>query len=217
MRQPKNKSGSTSVSLSDLTNGLKLEKSWSRLRWWVGGGVALLVVAGCLFIYRDYQKANLGDALQAGIVAVQRGNGKEALPLLEKSVENGKVDEELQLVARIYLADVYVRDRKFDDAKKILEKNSSYSFSLSSSDYLRQMLLLRIGRVAEEEKDLSEAQKSYQEAADIDGPFAGEALLALASVNQDKGDLTAASEARKKFLSNFPNSPFVGVVQETVK
>ncbi len=77
---------------------------------------------------------------------------------------------------------------------------------------LRQLALTRLGNVKEQTGAVDDAEHAYTAAADIQGPFAQEALLGAARVAEQRGDTTKAKERYEQFLAKYPTSDQRGLV-----
>jgi len=74
------------------------------------------------------------------------------------------------------------------------------------TDDLRQVALTRLGYAQEQDGKAAEAQAAYASAADIEGPFAPEALLGAARTIEQAGNLATARELYEDFLNRYPTS-----------
>jgi tetratricopeptide (TPR) repeat protein len=188
-----------------------LEENKSRLL--AGGGIfiASLLCIVLVVLYGKYKTASSLEDLRSGIIALQDGKIDVALSQLEKANTRLGSSQEGQL-SRFYLSEAYTQNGKLDEAKKIAIASSSQS--PGNNAYLSQMLLLTQGKNAEKQNELSVARKNYEDAAALEGPFTLDALWALARVSDLTGDTTAATVARDKILTSYPNSPFTDIIRQ---
>ena len=181
--------------------------------WLLGGGGAAIVLffATLLFmVIGKHQKASALESLRDGIAMLQNGKAEEAILPLEKVKTHFRSGDEVQL-AEFYLFEAYSQTGKEDKAKTLSEKMHR---SGKDSGYLSQLLFLSQGRNAEKWNDLQAARKAYEEATTFEGPFSGDALLALARVAEASGDTSATVTAREKYLLSYPNSPLADILKQ---
>ena len=114
-------------------------------------------------------------------------------------------------MAEFYLLEAYRKTGEVDKVKIFLEKIDP---STKDSGYPLQMLLLSQGRNAENRNDLQAARKAYEDASVLEGPFVGDALLALARITVASGDVAATVAAREKYLISYPNSPLTDILKK---
>ena len=156
------------------------------------------------------QTVNALESLRSGIALLQNGKNEEAISHLEKANRQFKSGDKAQL-AEFYLLKAYRKTGEVDKARIFSE---SIDRSAKDSGYPLQMLLMSQGRNAEKRNDLQAARKAYEEAAALEGPFVGDALLALARITEASGDVPATVVAREKYLMSYPNSPLAEVLRQ---
>jgi len=89
--------------------------------------------------------------------------------------------------------------------QKVLDENPG-------TDYLRQLALVRLGESQEQSDKPAEAGRAYAAAADLQGPYAEEALAGQARVAEAAGDADTAKDLYARFLQKFPESDRIGLV-----
>jgi len=195
---------------SPLADNLFAKKN----RYWlfVGGGAAVLLFFATLLIIiiGKHQRTSALESLHDGIVMLQNGKAKEAILPLENVKTYFRSGSEVQLT-EFYLFEAYRQSGERDKEKTLFEKRNR---SGKDSEYLLQMLLLSQGRNAEKWNELQAARKAYEEATTLEGPFFGDALLALARVADMSGDPSATATAREKYLLSYPNSPLAEILRQ---
>ncbi len=74
------------------------------------------------------------------------------------------------------------------------------------TDYLRQLALVRMGHAQEQSQQLADAGRSFAAAAELQGPYAEEALIGQARVADTAGDPGTAKDLYIRFLQKYPQS-----------
>jgi len=74
-------------------------------------------------------------------------------------------------------------------------------------EYLRQLAVVNLAQASEREGNDAEARSFYSQAASLNGPLTGEALLGQARLYEKLNNSAKAVEVYQDFLSRYPDSP----------
>jgi tetratricopeptide (TPR) repeat protein len=181
------------------------------LRIGLGGVVILAFCLGALLLYRGQQRNQGLLELQKGIQLLQGGNPQDAVSYFERAARR-LPDGEAQRLARLYLGRAYAEQQP-ETAQQIYEEFLS---TVEGGDYLKQLALIDLGQKAERLGDFPRAHQLYADAADLDGPMKGEALLAMARAFEGMKDSSSAQASYTKFLDQYPDSPLTEVIRQKV-
>jgi hypothetical protein len=83
--------------------------------------------------------------------------------------------------------------------------------------YLRQQLLVAWGDGLARKKSWQEAAAKYAEAASLEGPYGGQAILAQARATEAAGDQAGAEVLYRKFYDQFPEAPGRDLVEGKIE
>ena len=92
--------------------------------------------------------------------------------------------------------------RKQGDRAGAASAYTEYLSDVPARDYLRQQALIGLGRAKEATTDASGALDAYVQAADLEGPFRVEALLAAGRLHEAAGRLQQARELYVRVLKD---------------
>lgn len=84
-------------------------------------------------------------------------------------------------------------------------------------DYLHQLALLSLGHAHEKAGNLKEAAKNYLAAGQASGPFKEQAILGEARTSAQAGDLKAALQAYRNYLTSFPGAERSGEISLRIR
>jgi len=178
----------------------------------VSGVLFFVVVSSFSFLsYQNYRNATAKEELRLGVGSLQKGDIRAAIGHLQTANErfgNGKAEGK---IASFYLNEAYNQEKNSD-----LQMSDGFitdDLTGEPRDYLSQILILAQGRIAEKNRDFTAAQKFYEEASSIEGPFSSEALLGAERSAELANELNVAEALREKFIDTYPNSPFTEILR----
>lgn len=176
-------------------------------------GVVLVLAFGIggMLIYRGYQKSMGVQELQKGIAMLGAGKRDEALALLEKAEQ--RLTGEARLLALFFQGQALSEQKQpgTDAERQAYEKLIAQA---GSESFIRQLALMRLGQEAERNQNASLAQRFYQQAANINGPIQGIAMLAHARVLEGTKEGETAQALYEDFLQNYADSPLAEIVEQ---
>ena len=177
-------------------------------------GACLLVIVGILLFvsYQRYRKATALEELRLGVSELQSGSIENAVERLQTAESLLSPETKSGKVTSFYLGEAIRRSGSTDSKEENTGDISGHT--AAPQDYISQIALLTQGRIAEGNKDFVSAQKRYEEASVIEGPFTSDALLGAARMAESNNDKNAAIGFREKFIETFPNSPFTELVRD---
>ena len=179
----------------------------------IATGITILLVSVSLFFvaYQNYRRAFALEELRLGVTELKNSNLEKAIEHLQKAENSLGFDKSGGKVAAFYLNEAYSRDKNIDSKKSdMIDSVRSPQFA---QDYLSQIVLLSQGRISEKNNDFVSARKFYEDASSIEGPYTAEALLSAARTAELTSDQNAAVVFREKFVTAYPNSPFIDIVR----
>jgi tetratricopeptide (TPR) repeat protein len=176
----------------------------------VGAVFLVIVCAGGVFIYNGYKRNQGLRALQEGVQLLRSGTTEEATARLEEA-ERLLPKGEARSLALLLLGKAFAEQEQFDAEKHAYERLLGQA---GPQNYIKQLALMKLGHAAERAGDFSRAQELYGEAAELEGPAQGLALLARARVLEQVDEDTTAQSLYDKFLDDYAGSPLADVVQQ---
>jgi tetratricopeptide (TPR) repeat protein len=155
-------------------------------------GVALLIVVGLLYV-GYLQRMALVD-FRAGVAALQSGELEKAITSLEKLRQTSVGGVEVRTLGLFYLGEAFAKIERKDDARKAYEDALAVAKSgEGKTQYIRQLIAMKLGQNAEQREDYAQAQHWYDQAAAIEGgPLQTEALAQAARALEKANDHAAA-------------------------
>jgi tetratricopeptide (TPR) repeat protein len=183
---------------------------WRRIVIGVGAVFLVIVCAGGVFIYHGYKRNQGLRALQEGVHLLNSGTTVEATARLEEA-ERLLPKGEARTLALLLLGKAFAEQQQFDAEKHAYERLLEQD---GSQNYLKQLALMKLGHAAERAGDFSRAQELYKEAADLEGPAQGLALLARARVLEEADEDATVQSLYDEFLEGYAGSPLADVVQQ---
>jgi tetratricopeptide (TPR) repeat protein len=202
-------------SASFETTKLPIVGDWLQYHWRtlvMYSGIALLGVMCVLGIvlYRGYQNNQGLRFLQEGIFLLQQGKGEEATALLEGAIGRLRKGEPRTL-ALFFLGKSLSKQQKQEEEKQIYREIATRA---ETTNYVKQFALMGLAQAAEKDQEFSQAQQLYKEAAAIEGPAQGLALLAEARILEQMDDKNTAQLLYSKFLEEYTDSPLIEIIQQ---
>ena len=177
-----------------------------------GGGMVLgLLVWGGLSAFWNYQRASGLTALDEGLQEVSNSAPEKAIGHLQAAAD--RLSGQARQLALIQLGFAYEKQDETDKAAEVYEQAFSGE---TAPNYLSQIAMLRLAKVAEQSGDEEAAKAHYTKAADLDGPGKEEALLGAAQVLEQVNDTEKAQQYYQQFLDTAVNSPLREVVEGKV-
>jgi tetratricopeptide (TPR) repeat protein len=171
----------------------------------ITGAIAVVIVAAVLFLIYQHvasvrQKAaeQFYDAFSALNSKDYKGAERKLKTLITEHPSSSAAD-----LARFYLGIAYFNSGDMPLAREALERYTQSEGPPS----LREMALMDLGVVYEQMGDYAKASKTYRQAADLNGPEANNARVAIARVLQLEGNRDAAVSAYQDFLKANPFAP----------
>jgi len=179
---------------------------WGRenQRTLVVAGVAALVVALAVsgfFALRNARRRDANTDLARALNSSHDAKPADAAQQFSQ-VASRWASSSAGRIAKLLEADANVRAGKEDAAV------TGYEGVLAASDmpeYLRQQALLGYGAALEKKGDPKQALAKYSAAAEMDGPYKPQAMLAAARVHEGLGEKKEADALYKKVQQDFPD------------
>jgi len=174
-----------------------------RLVMQVGGAMAAvaLVVVGLLSV-RGARARQANDDLTQALVALRAGHNSEAATQL-MDVANRWQSTNPGRIARLYAAQADLKAGNFDAAATALQDLVS---NAEVPSYLRQDALVTLGYALDHKADLAGAAARYGEAASLEGPYTGMAILGEASCRERLGQKDEARKLYERYAREFPDN-----------
>jgi len=173
------------------------------------GGVVLLLTA--IVAFRTIRSSRETSAAQAYVQAHALLDDKkyaEAATAFQQIADNYSSTSYADL-ALLQAANAQLLGGRAQEAavtyQKVLDENPT-------TEYLRQLALVRLGEAQEQSDKSAEAGRAYAQAADLAGPYAEEALAGQARVAEAAGDTATAKDLYQRFLQKYPESDRAGLV-----
>lgn|GEM_PF-2963869 len=176
---------------------------------------SLLVGGG---FYWRYQKAVALESLRQGIATLQSGDAQKAVDELQKA-QSASVGNTERALGLFYLGEAYTTLGKRDDAIKSYERARAVMKRGAAESYFEQLVTLKTAQAIEgsgTEGSAAQAQKKYEQAAALDGPFQTEALAAAARLAEKLNDSVTAKTLYEKLSSVSAAHPLAEVFQGKV-
>ena len=193
-----------------------LQKAWGVVVLYkqqvIVGGVAIVVVAASWISWVAWTQYRYSAGLQqlsAGMAALETENFQQAIDLLTEA-EPALSGSAAQGVALLYLGEAYEKEDQPAEAKAVYERSAQVR---NSHGYIKQVALLRLGLGAEQAGNFDSAMRWYGQAARIDRPGKGEALLALGEVAERNQDAETSATSYEDLLEEYPESPLAALVK----
>ncbi len=193
-----------------------LQKAWAVVGLYkqqvIVGGVALVLLAASWISWVAWAQYRYSAGLQqlsAGMAALETQNIQQAIDLLKEAGPSlsGSV---AQGVALLYLGAAYEKDDQLAEAQAVYERSAHVR---NNHGYITQVALLRLGQVAEQAGNFDSAMQWYSEAALIDRPGKGEALLALGEIAERNQDAATSAASYEDLLEHYPESPLAELIK----
>ena len=172
-------------------------------RWIVAVAAACVVLVLALLgwnQFRERQDRLASEAYSRALRAYQREDYETALHNLEEVV--GYRWSRYRPLGMLYTAQAYLHLQKPAEAVSVLEN----LLDASLDSYLRQLALFTLGHAKALEDGCSQATGPFAEAARMEGPLGGEALLGKARCNAESGATKEAVEDYRDYLRRYPES-----------
>jgi hypothetical protein len=161
--------------------------------------VALFIGAVSLYRWSQHSADDNAASFMRASDALNANSLTTARTALEHVEISGGIYGQL---AKLYEADIAVREQRWDDALPRYEALSRDG----ETPYIRQIALLGKGYVLENKKDGEGAATAYGAAADIEGPFRERALRDQLRTARAAGKNDAVVVAIKKILEAYPET-----------
>ena len=190
--------------------GNHVQSHWRLITIGVGFAFLVVVCTGGVFIYNGYKRNQGLRALQEGVQLLQSGTAGDAAARLEDA-ERMLPKGEARTLTLLLLGKALAEQQQFDAENQIYERLLAQA---GPHNYVKQLALMKLGQNAEQADDFSRAQELYKEAADLEGPIQGIALLARAGVLERADDDKTAQSLYGEFLESYADSPLADVVQQ---
>lgn len=178
----------------------------------IAGGVAIVLLGASWLSWVAWTQYRYSAGLQqlsAGMAALETENLQEAIDLLTEA-EPALSGSAAQGVALLYLGEAYEKDDQPTEAKAVYERSAQVR---NSHGYIKQVALLRLGLGAEQAGNFDSAMQWYGQAARIDRPGKGEALLALGEVAERNQDAETSATSYEALLEQYPESPLAELIK----
>ncbi len=185
-------------------------------RVWLPIVIGAIVVALGIYGLENYQQHRLAEGWLDYFNAMKKPEAEQVEALRG-------VSDKWKKIRPGYFATVTLGDRAFEEARKEMLKDGNkpspsaakaaewYGNALSFTELLpaeRQLLYLNRGQAKEMESKWDEAQADFQKASEFVGEAKPLALLALARVEENKGQTDKAVQMYEKVGADFPNTEF---------
>ncbi len=185
-------------------------------RIWLPVIVGGFVVALGIYGMEHYQQNRLAEGWLDYFNAMKKPEAEQVAALQG-------VAEKWKKIRPGYFATVTLGDRAFEESRKEILKDGTkpapgaakaaeyFGHALAFSDLLpseRQLLYLNRGQAKEMEGKWDEAQADFQKASEFAGEAKPLAFLALARVEENKGQAAKATALYEKVAADFPNTEF---------
>lgn len=181
----------------------------------LGSAVAVVVLlAGGSFYWR-YQKAAALEGVRQGIATLQSGDAQKAVAELQK-IQNSSVSHTERALGLFYLGEAYATLGKKDEAVKSYESALAAMRGDKTGAYFAQLLFVRFAQAIENagsDDSAVQARKKYEQAAELDGPFKAEALVAAGRLAEKLNDGAAAKTHYEKLVAASASHPLAEVFQ----
>lgn len=176
-----------------------------------GGTLFVALAASGVVLYRGYRVDQGVATLHRAVQLFQEGKAEDAIPMFEQA--SRRLPREARLLALVFLGRALMARAQEDQARELYE---SLVTEKGEDHYLKQLVLLQLGQQAEQKQEFARAQQFYEQAAALQGPWRGLALLAKARAWQRLHREAEAREVYTQFLATYPDSPLVDLVQQQV-
>ncbi len=173
--------------------------------------VAMLLIVG-IFSVRSARSRQANDDLSQALANLHAGRNSEAATQLI-DVANRWPSTTPGRVARLFAADANLKTGNLDGAAAAVQD------LLEIHDwppYLHQQALFTLGSVLDRKNDLANAASRYNEAASLDGPYTGMAILGEASCRERLGEKEPARKLYERFVREFPQAPDTEILNAKV-
>lgn len=179
-----------------------------RLSWGLAAVavVALLIAAAASIRSARVRQAN--EDLGRALVEFRAGHYGPAATELAAVANRWKATAAGQLAA-LYAANADLKSDNIEAAIALLQELVGRR---DWAPYLRQEALFDLGVALERKADSASAAARYQEAAAIDGPYAGPAVLAEARCRQSLGERDKVQALYQRYAHDFPDAAEAEVV-----
>lgn len=168
------------------------------------GVLALVLVAvGAWYSLRAARARQANEDLGNALVALRGGKYDDAATQLTEVANRWQGTGPGQ-VASLYAASAAVKAGKYDAAATVL---GGVVQGGTLAPYLRQQALVTLAFALDRQGDTAAAAARYEEAAGLEGPFTGEAILGAARARERAGDATAARDLYQRYAREFPSAP----------
>jgi len=175
-----------------------------RLLAQIGGGVALVALIGVGFVsVRSARLRQANDDLDRALTQFRNSQYAQAATELA-DVANRWGSTTAGQVARLYAANADLRSANFDAAAALLQE------VIGARDwppYLQQQALLDLAFALERKPDVTAAAARYADAAALEGPYTGLAILGEARCREQAGERDKARSLYERFVREFPEAP----------
>ncbi|HWP57823.1 MAG TPA: tetratricopeptide repeat protein [Candidatus Acidoferrales bacterium] len=152
-------------------------------------------------LYRDRQEQLAAAEFTKALALYRSGKYREAAAGFEAA--NSYRASPASRYALLYQANSHLELNETDRAVKALEALVERE---TRPTLLRQLALLTLGYAHETRAQWKEAARAYGEAAQIEGPYRENALLAKARCALEAGDYSGALDSYQSYLKAYPNS-----------
>jgi len=176
-----------------------------RLYQALGAFAVILVVAGAFYSLRGARARQANEDLGSGLALLRSGKYGDAATQLTEVANRWQTTGPGQ-VARLYAASASVKAGNYDAAATLLADAVQGG---ALAPYLRQQALVTLAFALEQKGDTAGAATRYQEAAGMEGPFTGEAILGEARCRERLGNTAAARDLYQRYAREFPTAPDV--------
>jgi predicted negative regulator of RcsB-dependent stress response len=167
----------------------------------IGAAVLLLLGIWGWGVFRERQDTIAAQGFGQAMTQYHSGQYQEAIASLEK-VQSYRWSRYATL-AHLYEANSYIALKDFTKAKSATQR---FIVGTNENPLMRQIGLLTLADIDEQQSQCKEAIKNYAEAGRIKGSFTERALVGQARCSVQLGDLEGGVAAYRQLLKDQPDS-----------